>query len=395
MSFKAKLFRIIVPVSIILGGVVVMLILVLFRPAPQKEVRQNPGALVEVLSVAIEDHKVQVIGTGTVHARQETNITPQVSGTIIHIAPNFIAGGLFAKGDLLFKIEDVDYKLAVDRARSAIAQAELELAREESDARVARQEWERLSNNGSEEPNPLVLHEPQLKNARANVASAKAALKQAELDLGRTRIFAPFNCRVRSEEIDIGQYVQSGKSVATLAGTDHAEIVVPLPLEELQWLRIPRQGKKNNGSPATVRIDAGNQSYTWKGKVVRSLGEVDVRGRMARIVVSVADPYHLTNNRSNGEPDLEVGMFVDVMIHGEILHNVFSIPRSALREKETVWIVDGENKLRIRPVSVVRKERDVIVIGEGLKEGERLVLTSLSGAADGMKLRPMVHGGEA
>ncbi|GBE35952.1 multidrug resistance protein MdtA precursor [bacterium BMS3Bbin07] len=287
--------------------------------------------------------------------------------------------------------------MAVVRARAALAQAELELAKVESSALIARREWKGLAMDNpatdkNEKPNPLVLYEPQIKKARADVAAAGAALNQAELDLQRTRIYAPFDCRVRSERVEAGQYVRAGSSVAVLAGTETAEIVVPLSLEELQWLRIPRQGAEDKGSPATVKITVGRQSFSRQGRVVRSLGEVDPKGRMARVVVAVDDPYYLNTRRNNNEPDLEMGMFVEVTFYGKVLSGVFPVPANALRENNTVWVVNGEDRLNIRPVTVVRRKQESVIISDGLKEGERLVLTSISGAAEGMKLRLLDEG---
>ena len=394
MSAREKLTKILLPILILLIGFGAMRFLVLARPAPQKEVRENPGLLAEVMRVRAGDRTVAVTGTGTVQPRREAHITPQVSGRITRVDNNFVAGGLFKEGSLLFKIEAVDYKLAVDRARAALAQAEMELAQEESNGRIAKQEWARLARDETEVPNPLVLREPQQKKARAQVSSAAAQLKQAELDLQRTRVTAPFNGRIRSEEIDVGQYVRSGTSIAVLAGTDRADIVVPFSLDQLRWLQIPRQGAEAAGSPATVKVKMGPEVFTWPGRVVRSLGEVDPQGRMARVVVAVEDPYHLLQPAAERKPDLEVGMFVEVTIQGEVLSKVVAIPRSALRDGNTVWVVDDEEKLRIKPVEVARLERETVLIRQGLNEGERVVLTALQGAADGMKLRPIEQGVE-
>ncbi len=387
MSLKTTLMKIVLPIGIVLAGFAGMKLMVLSRPSPEKEVRESPGVLVEVTSVRRETRPVVVTGTGTVAPRQEAAITPQVSGQVTYLSPGLVAGGLFREGDLLFRIEDTDYRLAIDRAKAALAAAEYELATVQGQARVARIEWERLKTDEKSEPNPLVLYEPQLKNARAGVDSAKAALRQAELDLARTSVYAPFTCIVRSEEIDLGQYVTVGKSVATVSGTDAAEIIVPLPLEEMQWLTVPGRGSKERGSPAKVTLTVGNRTLTWEGRVVRSLGEVDPRGRMARVVVSVADPYNLGKGRGTGRADLELGMFVDVEITGKELPGIFTVPRSALREGETVWTMDDEMKLHIVPVTVVRRERDTILVRDSFSEGDRVVLTNISGAAEGMKLR--------
>ncbi len=393
MPLRDKLFKVALPLLILLIGFALMRGLIASRKAPEKKEHSNPGLLAEVVTVHPENRRIQVTGTGTVQARRETSITPQVSGRVIKTDPNFLAGGFFRRGELLFQIEDVDYRLAVDRARTAVAQAELDLAREESNARIAREEWEKIDLPGEEEPNPLVLYVPQLKRARAGVASARASLKQAELDLSRTRITAPFNCRIRSEEVDVGQVVRSGEKAGLLAGTDEAEIVVPLSQEELRWLTIPGPGSEQPGSKATVRLAKGKDHFSREGRIVRSLGEVDPEGRMARVVVAVDDPYHLQDPSGGNAADLDLGMFVEVAMQGKVLPEVFVLPRKTLREGETVWIVGPEEKLTIRKVDVIRRERNEVLIQEGLRDGERVVLTALPGAAEGMKLRPRETGG--
>jgi RND family efflux transporter MFP subunit len=387
MKDKKRVLLKVLPLLIILGAAAVMVFMIFFRPAPKKEIKENPGELAETQTITTVDHQIIVAGTGAVHARKEATITPQVSGKIIYVSDHFAPGGFFRKGQLMFEIEKVDYELAVERSKASLAQAELELAQEESNARIARMEWENLSRNNEQEPNPLVLYEPQLKRARANVASAKAELQQARLDLERTRVHAPFNCRIRDEEIDVGQYIRSGSNVAVVAGTDDAEIIVPLSIEELHWIRIPRNGDKIKGSEAIVKVTSGNNSYSWEGKVVRSLGEVDEKGRMARVVVVVQDPYRLNMKRINGEPDLEVGMFVEVDIYGEKLTDVVLLTRDSIREDNTVWIADEQDMLRIRPVRILRSEKENVIVRSGLSNGDRVVLTNIQGAADGMKLR--------
>lgn len=393
MSDRRKWWKILIPVLILLAGVAGMRLMILSHQAPARTVRENPGVLVEVMRVSHTDRQVLIAGTGTVQPRREASITPQVSGRVIEIAPNLVAGGFFRAGELLFAIEETDWRLGVDRARAALAQAEVELATRESQAEVARLEWERLGFGSEEEPNPLVLYGPQLKSARAAVASARAILGQAELDLDRTRVHAPFNCRIRSEQLDLGQYLRAGTGVATVAGTDRGEVVVPLAVEELQLLRVPgpRGARGAGGSPATVRL-ADDGGFEWPGRIVRSLGEVDPRGRMARVVVAVDDPYGLSD--SGARPALEVGMFVEATLQGEVLAGVVALPRKALRDGSTVWVADEQDQLRVVPVSVARLEKEEVLLRGGLSDGDRVVLTYVSGAADGLKLRPVDAGAE-
>lgn len=384
MTRRQRLLRIVLPILILLLGVVGMRLLVQSRQAPPKLALKNPGILVEVLRAEPGDHPVQVLGTGTVQSRQEVTIIPQVSGRIVALSPGFQPGGFFRKGELLFEIEPIDYQLALERASAALARAEVDQALIQSQARVAAQEWQRL--NPTSEAPPLVLQQPQLKNAAAALAAARAGLEQARIDLARTRIAAPFDCRVRSEEVALGQYVRAGTGLALVAGTEAVEIEVPLPLEELRWLRIPRAGSAGRGSAARVRLSGAGAEQGWEGRIVRSLGEVDSRSRMARVVVEVEDPYRIAHGAGQ-QTALEVGMFVEVVLSGETLSQVVALPRSALREAGVVWTVDGEDRLQLRPVTVVRQEGEQALISDGLAAGDRVVLTRISAAAEGLQLR--------
>lgn len=386
-----KMKRAILPFLIIVVALVLTFALIKSRKAPTPHETSYLGPLVEVAELVKSSRQVVVSGTGTVQPRYEVDITPQVKGRVSEISPQMVAGGNFRKGELLFAIEDVDYQLAISLAHSSLAQAELELMRNENLAELARKEWHALNPEAAAEPNPLVVYEPQLKSARAQRDAAQANVAQAELNLQRTRIVAPFNGYVRSEQVEISQFLNAGSPVAKIAGTDQTEIVVPLPLDELAWLQVPRNGASQEGSLATIELVSGGRTFTWQGVITRALGDIDPRNRMARVVVTVAEPFSRDTKGTRLLNNLLPGMFVEVHLQGEELAEVVSVPRGALHDNDSVWIVDDENRLHIRVVDIIRRERDEVLVRSGLDAGEKIVLTNLSGASEGMLLRPQIR----
>ena len=385
MKNKGKFFTTALPILILIAGIATMILLTKSRPAAKRHTRPESGALVRVMTASSENRRAEVHSTGTVQAGQQISIIAQVGGRVTSLSPQWMAGGFIKAGDLLFAIEDADYRLAEEQARAAVAKAEADLATARGQAEVARLEWERFGDQTAA-VNPLVLHLPQLKTREANLAAARAGLSKAQLDLTRTEVRAPFNCLILAEELDMGLTVRAGSPVAKIVGTDQAEVIVPLP-----WCVIPRHDKQMAGSPATLTATFGNHRYQWQGTVVRTLGEIDPQGRMARLAIRVDDPYRLQKN-NHAKFDLTMGMFVEVTIHGHPLNKVVVLPRKALRPESKVWLMDAEQKLRLRRVTVARFTDDEALISEGLAPGDKVVLTTLNGAADGMALRPMNEG---
>ena len=388
---KKTVFKIIFPLLIIVAGVFIFKMMAAHKQPPIKKPVARSGALVQVLTVKRTDRQVDIPVTGTIVPKQEISLIPQVSGKLVYVAPLFEAGAYFSAGEVLLKIEDIDYNLAIERAKAQVAKMEFELSSVQSKAKVAKQEWQ-MGNHASEAPvSSLVLYGPQLKEAQANLTSAVAALQQAKVNLSRTRITAPFNCRIRSEQISIGQYVTPGSKMAVLVSSDEAEAIVPVPLSDLAWLQVPRPGRMKQSSRASVQITSGSQVFNWPGRLARSLGEVDQVGKMVRMAVTVADPYNLKAAAPKDRPELALGMFVQVIFRGRMAKGVIPIPRQALRENDTVWLMTSENKLKIVPVQISRREHDEILVKGGLAANDRVVLSKLVGAVAGMPLKLAVE----
>jgi RND family efflux transporter MFP subunit len=382
-----RLLMVVLPLLVVVAGVVGAWSMITSRQEPEKRPAEVRPPLVRVMEVQPAGVQLVVHAEGTVMPRTASDIVPEVAGRVIWISPNLIAGGFFEAGEELLKIDRREYELSVVRARAAIAQAKTRLATEEQEAAVARKEWESL---GEGEANDLTLRKPQIAEAQAALASAEAALAQAEYDLERTVLRAPYDGRVRSKQVDVGQFVSRGGAVASIYAVDVAEVRLPIADSELAFVDIPlayrgdESNRNRTGPRVTLSAEFGGKEYTWQGRIVRSEGEIDPRTQMITVVAQVDDPYG-----RGGQPDrppLAVGMFVKAEISGKSSGRVFVLPRAVVRPGDRVMVVDQENRLYFREVGVLRAEEDRVLIRSGLEAGERVVVSTMETAVNGMQV---------
>ncbi len=374
-------FQIGMAVLVIVAGLVVMLLLKSSRPSAAKTKPRSKVPVVRTMTVKTGEHLVRIKGYGTVEPVKRTILASQVAGRIIQVAPELIDGGSLKAGQLLLAIDPTDYKIAVTLAQARLADARSQLQILEAEAREARQEWRQL-HPGVIVP-PLAAKQPQLEAARANVAARAGELEKARLELSRTKINAPFDGLVENRNVDIGQYVTVGKSLATLIGTAMAEIVIPLDSAKLRWFHVPGfTAGQGRGADALVQVMSAGRKTTWKGKVVRALARIDPRTRMVDVVVRVAGPY-------SRRPPLAPGLFAEVTIFGRVLKKAVILPPSALRQDNIVWIIDPEGKLRFRKVEVALITAAGVVVEKGLADGQKVILSELKGISEGMDIKPV------
>lgn len=375
-----RTLKIAAPIAILLLGATAAYILASSKRAPERQQKPVLGPLVEVITAQPTAVTTTVRGHGEVRAKTTVEIVPQVAGKVIAMHPGLVAGGHFRAGDALLTIEPRDYELAVERAQAAVARTEVSLEREQAESEVARKEWDAI-HPGEEPSSGLVVREPQVRQAEAELAAAMADLAVARLNLERTTVTLPFDGIVESESVDLGQYVTIGKTLATVYGTKVAEVRVPLAERELAWFRVPsRPGIK--GPPAKVIANFGGVTQIWSGEVVRIEARVDTASRMVPVVIAVPNPFKTTGH----EIPLLPGTFVRVEISGYDLEQVVVVPRHAVHENNMVWIVEGE-QLRIVPVTLVRTDQDSVYVSAGLDPDDLVVVSQLDAVTDGMSVR--------
>ena len=380
---RPRVIHFIVTLVFIGIGALVFVVLTATKPKLERTEPPVPKPMVNVARVKMRPQVVIVRGEGTVRPLREIQLVPQVNGKVVFVSQALVDGGEFKKGDVLLRIDPVDYHLAVTLAEAQIKDSESKLKVAEEEAAVSREEWRLLyeADPKNKQIPALVAKEPQLAAAKAKLTADQADLQKAKLNLERTEIKAPFDGRVDEENVDIGQYVATGQALATLFSINQAEIVVPFEDEDLYWFHVPGFTPGDQwGSVVSVSTRLAGRESFWPGRVVRAEGKLDERTRMINVVVRVNKPYET-------KPPLAAGLFVTVEIKGRTLENAVMIPRAALRENNVVWVVNKNGQLTFRKVSVARLTTDAVLLDGGLKDGEMVVISSLKAVTDGMQVR--------
>ena len=411
----------------------------LLATAPEVENVSTEKAtpIVRAIDVAPADVRMIVRSQGTVAPRTESDLVPEVSGTVVWVSPELASGGFFLAGDALLRIDDRDYRAALARARADVARAEGEFEHAKDELR--RQQG--LARSRANSPAQLSNARRAERVAQATLEAARVSLEQAERDLARCEITAPFVGRVRSEHVDRGQFVGRGTPVARLYATDFAEIRLPLADRQLAFLdlpgmREPTAGAGEAGPAVTLRATFAGEDHTWRGRVVRTEGEIDAQSRMVHVVARVEDPYGTASRRAqieaaqaepssaeaieddaagaagraaltdapSGPPPrrdgvrddgerpqfpLAVGLFVRAEIEGRVAKDVLVVPRAAMRDDDRLLLVDHTNRLHLRRVDVLRIDRDEVLVRGELEPGDRVVVSPIQVVVEGMRVRPI------
>jgi multidrug efflux system membrane fusion protein len=381
-----KKLRLILPFAIVIVGVVATMVMLKSRAPVATRPPDEYAPLVRVVVVEPQTHRLTVTTYGTVKPRTETALVSEVAGRVMSIAPSLASGGYFEKGEVMLTVDARDYELAVVTAQGLVAQAKVRAELEEAQGEVAREEWKTL---GGDKVSPLATRELQLQEAQAALAAAEASLEVARRNLRRTRVRAPFACRVRDKRVDVGQYVTPGAPVAGIYAIDYVEIRLPIPDAELAFLDLPfnYRGEKSQTQGPEVRLhaDFAGAHRQWVGRIVRVEGEIDPVSRVVHAVAQVDDPY---GRKTGGERmPLAVGLFVQADIVGLEVDDAVALPRSAVRGGNTVLVVDDDDQIRFREIHVLRLSGNTAIVTGGLSRGEKVCISSLEAVTDGMKVR--------
>lgn len=380
------IFKILLPLAVLIGGGLFAQHLLETGPQAKPRPKKKNATVVKTIPVRFGTHSTFIDAMGVVKASQSIALRPQVSGKVVAISDLLLPGGKFEKGDRLLQLDPSDYQLLVRQQKSAVAKAKSNLELEEGNQIVARRELALLGEQVSKDEEKLMLRKPQLKNLQIALEIAEAQYEQAQLQLDRTNIMAPFNGIVQSRDINIGTWVSSSTPIGTLIGSDSYWVEASVPEGDLKWITFPQLPDQKGSKVKINNPTAWDEKSFRVGRVIQLLPSLESQGRMARLLIEVEDPLSI-QEKNREKPKILVGSFVRVSIEGKVVEKALELSREYLRDGKNLWIYTEKDRLGIREVSVTFKNRENVLITDGVHQGEKLIISSLAAPVEGMKLR--------
>jgi RND family efflux transporter MFP subunit len=362
------------------------MLLVKTKPKPAEAATEGRVEAVDILVVKGVDTRAVLEGYGNVTPTEQLGVVPEVGGAVRFMHPNLVQGGFVKEGEVLVRLDQRDYRLAVQQQMAQVERSRFEIKLEQGRKTVAEREWTLLEKEipVTEAGRELALREPNARIAKSNLSAASAGLKRARNALDRTTIKAPFDAMIVTENIEVGQVVGPGAPVITLMGVKRGWVEVSVPTDKLSVLTIPGSrgvAADAAGSEASITDNAG---AARKGKVLRLLGSLDPRTRMARVIVEFSDPLGAASEKP--VDPLLFGTYVKVKIRGASLGRVHEVPLDAVTTTSVVWIHDG-GALKSKKVEIAWRD-DKMAFVRGLADGDQVITSRLDAAVSGMPVTP-------
>lgn len=417
----------------VLIAVAAVATLVRTRSRPTARPVEESARSLRVIDAPVVAFRPRAVGYGLAEPARVWQAVAEVKGTVVSVHSQLEAGALVEADTVLLEINRADYELAVARLTASLAETRAKLTEldaeersrrasreiEERSLALARKSLDRLQKLGGqgvvppddvdrEERNVLQQEQaiqqhdsalaliPARREAlEAGLAVLQANLDQAKLDLARTVIRAPFDCRLGPVAIATGQFLTAGQPLFEAHGTDAVEVSARFRPEQMRNLLAPEKRRRFQPGitmealqelfdlEVTIRVNSGDWEATWPGRFDRIREAVDPRTRAINVVVVVDDPYGKII--PGVRPALMQGMYCEVELQAPARPGTVVLPRAAVHGRQ-VFLLDADGRLRSESVTLAFAQDDFVVVETGLEGGERVVVSDPSPAIEGMKV---------
>ena len=344
--------------------------------AKQAAAAAPPPAVVvaEVIQKTVPIYSEYVAQT---EAKETVEIRARVQAYLA--AQHFAEGTIIKKDQLLFTLDPREYEAKLLQAKAQLEGTQARLGKAETDERRLKPLAERQAVPQQDYDNAVA----NLQTARAGVSSAKAAVVEAELDLSYCTIRSPIGGLIGKRLVSPGNLV--GKGEATLLDTVSSvdPIRVSVTASEAEYLKIMAQqrgGRMATGAPLEL-ILADGSVFPHKGKIVIIDRAVDVKTGTLTGIAEFPNPNAV----------LRPGQFGRVRAPIDTAENAILIPKRAVQEiqgMKTVLVVDADNMVALRTIKPGESVGPLLIVQDGLKPGERVIVDGIQKARPGTKVNP-------
>lgn len=346
----------IAPIVVIVIALVAAKFIIGLKKAPPKKVVKKAMTRVEVSTLSATNILPKISTFGNTSSYLETEISSQVAGLITEVSSSFDIGKTVNKGEWLVKVDPADFVAALANQRSAAETARRTLQEEETRSRLAREDWV-ASGRSLSNAQPFTLRVPQLQAAKAALEAAEESIKNAQLNVSRTTIRAPFDAVVASRQASPGAVINAGTaavSLGRLIARDKAEVTLPLTPEQAALVDL----KRINTNPIQVTLrSAARPDLEWSATIRRINPVIDAQTRTIQVIAEIPRPF----DQGEGKR-LPLGAFINATIEGEELQNVYELAESSVVEDSFIWCVNRDSKLVKQPIEIVARQSNSLVI---------------------------------
>ena len=368
-----KVVNAVMLMGLLAAGVAVAGWILTSAPKPERIKPEVKARLVDVLPLARRNERPDWQAGGEVQAAVSLVLQPRVAGRVLSVSTAAVPGAVLKAGTELVRLDPADYEAVVAQRQAALEQAQADLQIEKGQAALAADEYRMSGARLKGDDEALVLRKPQRQKAEAAVASARAALEQARLDLQHSRVSMPFSGQISRRSVAPGAQVSTSTELFTLVSTEHFWVEVKVPRGFLAMLDMD--------AAVTLSHPAWN-GQTRSGRILNRLPDVDSSDRMARLLVDVEDPLAL---RQPG-PALLVNDYVEVRLVGRELADATVVPLALLDNQDRIWVVNN-SQLQQRQLTVIWHGREYAWVSAGFEADDQLLNGRVDAATAGMPVR--------
>ena len=335
-----------------------------------------PPVKVNVVKAIANDVPLYEDFVAQVYGESDVDIRSRVEGWVMSV--NFKEGSAVKKGDLLYVIDDVQYKTAVDREASELARAKTELIRSQNELSRVKPLTELNALSQKDLDNAQASYDA----AQAQVKASEASLQNSKIELGYTRVYSPFNGVAGISNVRAGDYVSrvGGTSVLTTISSISA-IRVRFQISEREYLRIAQmtQEELSSARKNVQLILADGSLYSEKGQVNFADREIDPKTGTLTIEATFPNPKGL----------LRPGLFVKTRVLLSTYPNAVLVPQRSvfqLQNLAQVFTVSDSSTLKVNIVETGPKVGDAWIITKGLKEGDKVAVIGTASLTPNSKI---------